>query len=169
MEDLIWLPSPVGGNYMISNTGLVKSLNYKNTGREYILKQQSDKDGYLQVGLSIEGIEKTYKVHRLVAMTFIDNPNNLPQVNHIDENHSNNNVDNLEWCTHLYNQHYGTKNKRSGEKHRKKIMCIETNEIFDSITEASKMFNISVGLISKCLSPKCRNKTAKGYSFRRID
>lgn len=68
--------------------------------------------------LSKDGKMKHYKVHRLVAMAFIPNPNNLPIINHKDENPSNNNVNNLEWCTVAYNNAYGTARKRASKKMR---------------------------------------------------
>lgn len=64
---------------------------------------------YLMIVLSKDGVTKKYLVHRLIAMTFVDNPNNLPEVNHIDENKTNNRPENLEWCDHKYNNNYGSK------------------------------------------------------------
>ena len=98
--------------YEISNLGRVKSLAkniYKKDGSfmkykpENIKKLIKTKDGYLSVKLCIDGFNKSFLVHRLVASAFIDNPLNLPEVNHIDTNRSNNNVLNLEWTTHKDN------------------------------------------------------------------
>ena len=104
------------GLYQISNEGRVKSLQreivYKD-GRKKVLEEKilhnflSDL-GYYHVMLSKDGVSKRYKVHRLVAKAFIPNPNNLPIINHKDENPKNNVVDNLEWCTQGYNVRYGT-------------------------------------------------------------
>lgn len=99
------------GKYQVSNLGRVKSLNYRgNTHTEKILKPISrGKSGYIYVDL-YDNNYKPHKesIHRLVAETFIDNPLNLPCVNHKNEIKSDNNVDNLEWCTHKYNSNYGT-------------------------------------------------------------
>ena len=100
------------GLYQVSNKGRVKSLNYGNKGEEIIMEASTDKDGYKILGLRKEGKKKMKKVHRLVAEAFISNPNNLPQVNHMDEDKSNNKVDNLEWCDAEYNTNYGTHNER---------------------------------------------------------
>ena len=98
------------GLYQISSYGRVKSLRNKyGTYREKILKQLLNKFGYLQVNLNKEGKMKTFYVHRLVAQVFIDNPNNHPQVNHKNEDKTDNCVDNLEWCTQKYNLNYGSR------------------------------------------------------------
>ena len=93
------------------------------------------RNGYLKVDLCKNGKQKTFTVHRLVATVFISNPKNFPTVNHKDENKLNNNVSNLEWCTVLYNNCYGTR--------LKKVKCITTGEIFNSISEASKKYKCS--------------------------
>lgn len=98
------------GLYQVSNLGNVKSLNY---GKERILKPIKNGKGYLQVILCKNGKHKMYQVHRLVATVFLPNPNNLPCVNHKDENSLNNCLYNLEWCTYSYNNSYGTKNQRT--------------------------------------------------------
>lgn len=100
------------GLYQVSNLGRVKSLNYNHTNQEKIIKFGENKDGYLLVSLCKNGKSKTCKVHRLVANAFLENLNNLPQVNHIDENKTNNIVSNLEWCDAKYNNTYGTCQQR---------------------------------------------------------
>lgn len=112
------------GLYQVSNEGRIKSLQreivYKD-GRKKILKEKilhnflSDL-GYCHVMLSKNGVPKRYKVHRLVAKAFIPNPNNLPIINHKDENPKNNSVENLEWCDQKYNVNYGTMIERGREK-----------------------------------------------------
>ena len=108
------------GLYQISNLGRVKSLEriiITNNGitkkiSEKILKPYLKGNGYYNIVLRKDSKTKCYFVHRLVAKEFIPNPDNLPQVNHKDENKLNNNVDNLEWCTSKYNNNYGTHNER---------------------------------------------------------
>lgn len=89
--------------YQVSNFGRIRSLKtYK------ILKQYNRGNGYMFVRLFHHGKHFNLSVHRLVAEAFISNPDNLPEVNHKDENPSNNNVTNLEWCDRKYNANYGT-------------------------------------------------------------
>ena len=134
------------GLYQVSNLGRVKSLarkiNNQYGKKERLMTQKIDKDGYKRVGLNKNGKQIYYGVHRLVAQAFISNPNNYPQINHKDENKSNNKVDNLEWCDGKYNQNYGTINERRTQKLKKKVICITTGEKFDSIIEASEKYNI---------------------------
>ena len=107
------------GIYQISNLGRVKSLSrqkkhsYNGVAllKEKILKPQKA-NGYYFVRLCKDSISKQYLVHRLVASHFLNNPNNYNEINHIDEDKTNNNAINLEWCTHKYNINYGTGNVR---------------------------------------------------------
>mgnify|MGYP003299431110 CR=1 FL=1 len=94
------------GLYQISNLGRIKSLNYRKTGREQILRPGMTKDGYLFANLHKDGEDRNYYVHRLVAQAFISNPFSLQEINHIDEDKTNNRVDNLEWCSHQYNMNF---------------------------------------------------------------
>lgn len=117
----IWKDIPgYESKYQVSNLGNVRSLNYLRTGGIKLLTQGTDKRGYKRVGLYKDGKRKRYLVHRLVAMTFISNYDDLPQVNHKDENKANNCVDNLEWCDAKYNMNYGTRNERASESHKGK-------------------------------------------------
>lgn len=101
------------GLYQVSNLGRVKSLKY---GKEKILKGYKYRGGYLRVDLYKERKVKHFPIHRLVASAFINNPNNLPQVNHKDEDKTNNCAENLEYCDSSYNTNFGTRNERIAEK-----------------------------------------------------
>ena len=155
--------------YQISNMGNVKSLNYKQTGREKIMKSLVDKDGYLFVCLCKNRKVKPFKVHRLVAQAFISNPNNYPCVNHKDENKQNNCVSNLEFCTVKYNNIYNGRQKRIAEKLSKPVLKIDpiSNEIvaeFPSIKEVERQLGYNQGNISKCC--KGKRNTAGGFKWR---
>lgn len=109
------------GLYQVSTDGEVRSLDRyeKSKGNSTRLRKGQiktlsvDKDGYKKIGLWKNSKVKYFRVHRLVAETFIDNPNNLSEVNHIDEDKSNNCVDNLEWCDRKYNNNYGSKPRQN--------------------------------------------------------
>lgn len=155
-------------NYQVSNMGNVKSLNYNKTGVERILKITKDKNGYLSVHLCKEGKVKYYLIHRLVASTFLDNPNNLPQVNHIDEDKTNNSVENLEFCTAEYNSNFGTRNERIGKTNSIPILQFsKTDELikkWDSIADIKRELGFIQGNISTCC--RGRKKTAYGYKWK---
>ena len=152
------------GLYQVSNLGNVKSLNYRGSRREKMLKPHNDNRGYLFVRLYKNNEYKNFKVHRLVANAFIENLNNYEEVNHIDECKTNNNVNNLEWCNHKYNMNYGTANKRRSEKYKKAIYCLESDKIYNSIKECVKELDISKVSIGFVLNG--RQKQTKGYTFR---
>ena len=117
MEDIIWRPV-VGyeGLYEVSNIGQVRSLNYNRTGVPGLLHPEVKKSKgslpYLRVIMHKDKRQKKFLVHRLVAQAFLQNPLNLPQVNHKDCNVQNNRVDNLEWCDARYNTTYGDAKKK---------------------------------------------------------
>ena len=152
------------GLYQVSNLGRVKSLNYLHTGKEQILKNRLQNNNYLFVYLCKNSIKKNCSVHRLVAKAFLENPNNYPCVNHIDEDKTNNNINNLEWCTHKHNINHGTHNQRSVENRSIFIYCLETDKIYNSLKQSSEELNIHHQHISMVL--KSRSKQAKGYTFR---
>ena len=152
------------GLYQISNTGKVKSLErlvptkIKGTFqkiKEKIRKTTLTTAGYEYVVLSKNGKNKTLLVHRLVAETFLDNPENKKCVNHKDENKSNNNVYNLEWCDYEYNNTYKNIHlRRNTDNITRKVIQydLDMNEIkrWNTIIEAAKTYNAASGNIIKC-------------------
>ena len=170
MEKEIWKPIlNYEGLYEVSNWGRVKSLKF---GKERILKPGTNKYGYLIVILCKNGKVKSFSVHRLVAEAFLPNPHNYPCVNHKDECKTNNNVNNLEWCTYTYNNNYGTKierisKNRDTSKYFKPILQYTLDGVFvrewKSIAEAGRN-GFNQGHITDC----CRGvrKTHKGFIFK---
>lgn len=168
MEKEIWKDiKEFEGLYQVSNLGRVKTLNNKKSRKEKIRKIHNDQRGYLIVYLSKNGNGKFYKVHRLVAQTFIENPLNKPQVNHKDECKTNNVWTNLEWVTRKENMNYGTRTQRATNKileHTKKIKQYDLQGNFiktwNSCHEVEKFFGCPHNSISKCcrgLQNKCCN------------
>lgn len=160
------------GLYQVSNLGRIKSLNYNRTGKEAIISPNNLNTGYLQVILCKNGKTKHHTIHRLVAMAFLPNTDNLPQVNHKDENKENNCVENLEWCGPKYNINYGTARERTvknmtGPYKSKQVLCVETGVIYSSSYEASRKIGTNKGNIISC----CRGKrnTAGGYHWKYSD
>lgn len=165
--------------YMVSNLGNVKSLNYNRTGKEKILKQAINNYGYCCVTLCKEGKIKYYTTHRLVANAFLDNPNNYPCINHKDENKQNNCASNLEYCTADYNNNYGTHNEKISKALKgkpklhlqKSILQLSKEGLFikefSSITQANNELNINCGHIGSC----CRGerKTCGGYKWMYLE
>ena len=156
--------------YEVSNFGRVKSLRKTNNQySEHVTHGSSDgKHGYLKVKLKNETGNKTFQVHRLVAEAFIPNPNNLPQVNHKDENKKNNNVENLEWCDHLYNVNYGTRTKRSALHQGKPICQLKDGIIvnrFNSIMEAERETGINSRNIWRVLKGIRKHTAGCGWKY----
>ena len=171
------------GMYQVSSDGQIRSIKTKNNK---LLKGHQRSDGYVKVCLTKNGKKDSFYVHRLVAIMFIPNPENKEQVNHIDENKTNNCVENLNWMTSKENINWGTGIERANSKpyseetkkhmseikkgnknpmygkcgilnnNSKKVICLTTNEIFDSICIASKKYNLTTGEISACCKHKRR-------------
>lgn len=155
------------GLYQVSNLGRVKRLKGKYRKSERILKQGINKQGYLLVCLCKDNTHKMGRVHRLVAQAFIPNSENKPQVNHIDEDKTNNNVDNIEWMTAKENNNHGSRNVRSAISKGTKIKAIdiatgECNEYY-SIHECARELGLSHSNILKYLKGKLRH--VGGYVF----
>lgn len=174
----IWKPV-VGfeGIYSVSNYGNVRREETgvsKGTGNyarsQHTLKQKKNNKGYLLVDLYKNNTRHQFLVHRLVATAFITNANNLPCVNHIDENKFNNNVDNLEWCTQKYNINFGSCARKIGEANSNPVeQYSKTGEKiceYPSIIEAQRQTNISNGNIVDCLHG--RRQSAGGFIWRYV-
>ena len=171
------------GLYKVSNLGKILSLNYHRTGKPELMNPAEDTSGYLQVGLRKNGETNLCLVHRLVAQTFIPNPENLPEVNHKDEDKTNNFVflnedgsvdkekSNLEWKNHRDNCNHGTRNERIGKtstngKQSKKVLQLSlSGELIREYPSASECGRngFNKGHVAAC----CRGeeKTHKGFRF----
>lgn len=115
MDKLILNAKPLLGfdkDYRVTENGDIISMDYRRSGKPKKLAPQRNVHGYAIIKLMKGGKGITYRVHRLVAMAFVPNPEKLPCINHKDENKLNNNPNNLEWCDNRYNNNYGTRNKR---------------------------------------------------------
>lgn len=136
MEKEIWKKIPDFEDYEASNLGNIRSLKRK---APRLLKLKEGQDGYLQVNLTMNGKQKNFQVHRLIGLTFIPNPDNLPTIDHIDMNKKNNTVENLRWCSkkdqNLYKE--GTTFKKNLDT-KKKVKCVETGVIFTNSTDAAR-------------------------------
>lgn len=160
------------GIYQISNLGNVKSIR-----RNKLLKQKLNKTGYYSVVLSVNSKIKCYLTHRLVAETFITNPDNLPCVNHKDEDKSNNFVyvnedgtvdlekSNLEWCNYLYNNTYGNRIKKYRDRRCKRVIQKNKQNIIVkewlSAGEIAKTLNYTPSVIYGC----CEGLIKSAYGF----
>ena len=167
--DEIWCPiKGYEGLYEVSDQGRVRSLKF---GKERILKPIRNTQGYIQVHLCKNGEIKKCLVHRLVAKTFIPNPNNLQEVNHKDEDKANNFVKNLEWCDRKYNNNYGTRTKRQSEKLSKPVLQYTKSGVFvrewKSTRDVQRNLNYCQSNISYCCNG--RRKSANGYIWKYKD
>ena len=156
--------------YEVSNYGNVRSkdkvvkttLGHDMRFAGKLLNQKIHKSGYKDVTLYRFKNPKTIRVHRLVAEVFVPNPDNLPQVNHKDENKLNNNASNLEWCTAKYNCNYGNRTEKIISLKRKKVGKVVNEKVikvYESITKAAEDNNISVALVSKIVNGKYNSKS----------
>lgn len=179
------------GLYQVSNLGRIKSLERefyiknqyggisKRKTKEIIKKQFLTQYGYKSIGLNKGGKETKFQVHRLVAETFIPNPEDKPCVNHINCDKTNNKVENLEWCTYSENEKHAYENNLH-KKHMKgrfgilnpsskKISQYDLNGDFiktwNSLSEASKELNLSCANLSACCLKKYGHKTCGGYKW----
>lgn len=170
----IWRPiEGTNGKLEVSNMGRIKS-NMRD-GR--ILKTCQDKKGYLRLRVTLDRQKLSFKVHRLVAAAFVDNPNHLPQVNHIDGNKANNCAENLEWVSNKDNASHAIQNglwenvfegsRKENERRKTPVIAIDVlsgNRIrFNSVSDAEK----SLGTKHITDVIKGKRSQAKGYRFER--
>lgn len=182
----LWKPIEGYEQYLISTKGRIFSIK-----SSIILKQQLDKDGYNIICLK----GKTMKVHRLVGKAFISNFKNLPQINHKDGNKTNNKIENLEWCDASYNMQHSfnvlnrvvwSKGKRMSQEFKdklsnlfkgkrslsnnpraRKVICVETGDVYSCARLAEITLSISKGTVAHCA--KGYTKTAGGYHWEYVD
>lgn len=146
------------GLYQVSNLGRVKSLP-RNTTKGRLLSPNSNGKGYLTVYLSKEGKKRRFYIHKLVATAFLQNQENLPEVDHVNGNRSDNRSSNLQWISHVEN----LRKKETGIMIPKRVVCLETGEIFETVTAAAKAVNRSPKTMSAHLMG--RSKTCADLHF----
>lgn len=168
-DDMAFVTYPgidFGQNYVVSKDGEVYSTHTLAPMKRLVRYKKKGDERYQKVVLmDTNNVQHMMLIHRLVAIAFIPNPDNLPQVNHKDEDPTNNCVDNLEWCDQVYNMNYGTAIQRQIENkpNKRKVICKETGKIYDSIANASRDLNVSGSCITDCC--KGRLKSIHGYHF----
>lgn len=181
-EEEIWKTYPDYDFIEVSNLGRVRTkdrvVTYKNGASHFykghILKQHLNNRGYLCVKIYLGGEQIHLLAHRMVAIIYVPNPDNLPEVNHKDNNRANNNASNLEWCTSQYNQDYrknfGTS---ASELLGKPVIAVnpKTSEVFlfETQSEAGRRLGVRQGDISMVVKGKRYHKTAGGCWFCRAD
>ena len=139
---------------------------------EVELKSRLNSSGYVSYPLiTKDGKQSTVLLHRVIAIALIDNLNGYNEVNHIDENKLNNSIENLEWCTHMYNCNYGTRIKRYSEKRMKPVKQYDTDgkliTIHSSVIAATKRMGLnSKSAITNCIAG--RSKTCLGYRWKYV-
>ena len=157
------------GIYQVSNLGNVKSFHNSKINNGFVLKPSKSKKGYLIVYLSKNSIMKSIKIHRLVAIAFIENKSNKPQVNHINGNKTDNNVNNLEWVTNSENMLHAYSNGLMffSEKRRnslnKKVIDNKTGKIFNSAKDASNFIKMNYQTFCSQLNGSRNNNTTFKY------
>lgn len=179
MDNEIWKMYPEFSFIEVSTIGMVRTLDRVVTTKRgtrvvkgQILKQYRNRDGYIYVHFSVNGKTINRKVHRLVAQTFLQNPDNLPEINHKDNNPLNNNISNLEWCSRQYNiayrEKYGTPAKGSWGRPLFAVN-LKTTEVsrFRSQSEAGRELGVNQGHFNSVI--KGQRKTAGGYWFTNAD
>lgn len=153
-------------NYEVRPNGEV--VNTK-TGK--VLKPLKNTGGYLRVDLWKNGKKKRFYIHRLIAQAFIANPDNLPCVNHKDEDKTNNNMENLEWCTYEYNLNYGTRIERvakaniNGKRSKTVLQLMKDGSfvrVWSSVSEVERQLHFSKSHISEC----CRGELQSAYGYK---
>ena len=162
------------GRYQVSSMGRVKSLVRKDclgrTVKERFLKPCMDKDEYLLVTLCAGGKPKTLRVHRLVCEAFHENPDNKSDVNHINENKTDNRAVNLEWSTRRENCNHGSRNERVAKSQSKPVAQYaqdgELIKVWPSTMEAERQAGFNCGNIS--LAANGNRKTACGFIWKYI-
>lgn len=163
----IWKDIPgYEGKYQVSNLGNVKSINYKQTGREGLLTPVDTANGYCGVNLRDKiSHKKLVNVHRLVGTLFVPNPENKPQINHINGDKRDNRADNLEWCTASENQNHSL---GIGLRHTRKVLQYDKEGNFikewDSVKSATEAMACTKMSIIRCCQGK--NKSCMGYIWK---
>ena len=168
-EEKIWA---IKDGYLVNRDGSIYKLNWHRTKTMRKIKTRLNKDGYCIFYKN----DRDYLVHRFIAECFIPNPYNLSQINHKDEDKTNNHVDNLEWCDHRYNCNYGTRNKRIGKsninnpKFSKKVLQYTLNgelvKEWCSLMEIERELGFKQPYITHCCKGRCKSAYDYIWSYK---
>lgn len=167
------------GLYQVSDKGRVRSLDRVVLATRYgkplpitkkgrVLRTSVKKDGYVSIQIYKDSKYYTFTVHRLVAKAFVENPDNLPEINHIDGNKQNNTVDNLEWCTRGYNIRHAFKTglyNPDNRRHNRKKVVRSDGVVFDSLTQAARESGTHISDVSMCCHGKLAHTAGYGFEF----
>lgn len=173
----VWSSVPeLEGHVNVSNLGRVKRVDHIHNRPDHLFQFYVDADGYQLVSVTINGSLFSYRVHRLVARAFLDNSDNLPEVNHKDGNKQNNAVSNLEWCSRFYNLQHAvnvlgvykntseTMKSANRELRSTRIQCIETGMQFSSIKSAAAYYDVGWNTVADIV----HNRTANSKKLPEI-
>lgn len=162
----MWKEVAVNPKYEVNENGEVRHRE-----RKQILRGKIDRYGYKVITMSSGDRKKPQSVtaHRLVAMAFIPNPDNLPSVNHKDEDKLNNRVENLEWCDNLYNTRYGTGQQRSRDARKRPVEAVRDGVVvqrYNCVGDAAEALGVSPSSIKDVLRKKRWHKSCRGFEWR---
>lgn len=169
----MWKKHPYYKDILVSDDGRVLS-HRRGPWKE--LTPTDNGRGYKTVSMG-RSMPRKY-IHRIVAETYIPNPNKHREVNHIDGDKSNNSANNLEWCTRSHNLKHSYKNRLHDytkavdamkKSHSKPVRIVETGEVFESVSACARHLNTQHGNINECLNPNKKRHTAKGYHFEYVE
>lgn len=153
------------GLYQITDDGRV----WSHRTQKYLATRINSTTGYVQVDLFKDGKKTTFNLHKLIGEAFIPNPDGLPQLNHLDEDKTNNNVSNLCWTSSKENANYGTRNERMKLKLSKLVYCPELNKTFNGTHEAASVLGLHQASVWRCCNNKQKTTGGLHFAYKEVE